>query len=428
MLSGRTIVLGSQWGDEGKGKVVDWLTANADAVVRFQGGHNAGHTLIIGQEKTVLHLIPSGILRDQTMSYIAQGVVVSPYALVEEMQQLQACGVPVAERLRISPCCPLVLPSHQALDIAREKARGNDPIGTTCRGIGPAYEDKVARRGLRIADLQDSQSLQTKLNDLLGLHNFMLQNYYHAETISPKKIYDELMQLFSHFSDLLEDVPSRLMGLAKSKANVIFEGAQGSLLDIDHGTYPYVTSSNTLAGAASIGSGVGPNYFDHIVGVSKAYCTRVGSGPFPTELNDEIGATLGDKGHEFGATTGRMRRCGWLDLVALKKACELNGITQLCLTKLDVLDGFEKIAVATGYTRNGQQVDEFPEQADIIANCQPKYEWLPGWDQPTEGMTQWQHLPHSAQRYLEFIEKHVGVPITMVSTGAEREQILTRPA
>ena len=358
------VILGTQWGDEGKGKIVDLLTDQVSAVVRYQGGHNAGHTLVIDGEKTVLHLIPSGILRDNVMCYIGNGVVLSPEALIREVTGLEARGVPVRERLRISPACPLILPYHVALDQARENARGEAKIGTTGRGIGPAYEDKVSRRGLRVGDLFHRERLAAKLGEVLDYHNFVLKNYYKVEPIDFQKTLEEALEFAEWLKPLVTDVTARLHELRRQGANIMFEGAQGTLLDIDHGTYPYVTSSNTTAGGTSTGSGVGPLYLDYVLGITKAYTTRVGSGPFPTELFDNIGERLAERGHEFGSTTGRARRCGWFDAVILRRAIDINSISGLCLTKLDVLDGLDSIQICVGYKDAQGNRIEAPSDAD----------------------------------------------------------------
>lgn len=418
------VVLGSQWGDEGKGKVVDLLTENAAAVVRFQGGHNAGHTLVINGEKTVLHLIPSGILRSGVECLVGNGVVLSPTALLEEIEMLQSRGVPVVERLRLSESCQLILPNHVALDLAREKKLAKGAIGTTGRGIGPAYEDKIARRGLRLGDLYSPQRFADKLGAVLDYQNFALKSYYDAPTIDFQEVYDLCMVQAEQLQPMVTDVAARLHQLRKDRADVMFEGAQGTLLDIDHGTYPFVTSSNTTAGGAATGSGVGPLDLDYILGITKAYTTRVGAGPFPTELFDDTGRHLASKGHEFGATTGRPRRCGWFDAVALRRAAALNSLSGLCITKLDVMDGLETIKIAVGYRCDGTVRDLPPAGADAYAGCEPVYEELPGWHEPTVGIRQFDRLPANAQRYLERLSEAVGVPIDMISTGAERDDTI----
>jgi len=418
------VVLGSQWGDEGKGKVVDLLTENAAAVVRFQGGHNAGHTLVIGGEKTVLHLIPSGILRSGVECLVGNGVVLAPSALLEEIAKLELRGVPVMDRLRLSESCQLILPNHVAMDLARERKLAKAAIGTTGRGIGPAYEDKIARRGLRLGDLYVPARFAEKLEAVLDYQNFILKAYFGADTVDFQEIYDQCMVQAERLRPLVTDVAGRLHQLRKAGADVMFEGAQGTLLDIDHGTYPFVTSSNTTAGGASTGSGIGPLDLDYILGITKAYTTRVGAGPFPTELFDETGRHLAAKGHEFGSTTGRPRRCGWFDAVALRRAAALNSLSGLCITKLDVLDGLETIKIAVGYRCDGSVRDLPPAGADAYATCEPVYEELPGWQEPTVGIRQFDRLPANAQRYLERLSEAVGVPIDMISTGAERDDTI----
>ncbi len=425
------VVLGTQWGDEGKGKIVDLLTDQAAAVVRYQGGHNAGHTLVVAGEKTVLHLIPSGILRENVLCLIGNGVVLAPDALITEMNKLESKGVPVRERLRISPNCPLILPYHTALDQAREKKRGNAKIGTTGRGIGPAYEDKVARRGLRLADLIRGGDFAARLKDIMEYHNFHLTNYYGVEAVSYEQVLEQALAWGEQLKPLICDVTAILHDYRKQGKALMFEGAQGSLLDIDHGTYPYVTSSNTTAGGVSTGTGVGPLYLNYVLGITKAYTTRVGSGPFPTELvydaaNDvgsEIGKHLGTVGHEFGATTGRQRRCGWFDAVALRRAVEINSVSGLCLTKLDVLDGLDEVKICTSYhnTENGCQ-----GSSDAVAfeNVQPQYESLPGWTESTVGATTVEQLPANAQAYIKRIEELVGCPVDIISTGPDRAETI----
>lgn len=420
------VILGTQWGDEGKGKIVDLLTDQVSAVVRYQGGHNAGHTLVIDGEKTVLHLIPSGILRDNVVCYIGNGVVLSPEALVKEVTGLEAKGVPVRERLRVSPACPLILPYHVALDQAREKARGEAKIGTTGRGIGPAYEDKVSRRGLRVADLFHRERFAAKLGEVLDYHNFVLQNYYKVEPIDFQKTLEEAMKFAEWLAPLVTDVTARLHELRREGANIMFEGAQGSLLDIDHGTYPYVTSSNTTAGGTATGSGFGPLYLDYVLGITKAYTTRVGSGPFPTELFDNIGERLAERGHEFGSTTGRARRCGWFDAVILRRAIEINSISGLCLTKLDVLDGLDAIQICVGYRDADGAVLEAPTDADSYLGLEPVYEELPGWSESTLGVQSLTDLPANAQAYIARIEELVGAPIDMISTGPDRNETIIK--
>ena len=424
------VVIGSQWGDEGKGKLVDLLTDKVSAVVRFQGGHNAGHTLVIDGEKTVLHLIPSGILREHVQCLIGNGVVLCPEALLKEMSELETKGIPVRERLKISAACPLILPYHIALDQARERRRGKDAIGTTGRGIGPAYEDKVARRGLRLGDLLNKQTFVSKLEDVMKFHNFALINYYQVEPVSFEQVRDETLAMRDTLLPLIADIPHLLQQYSLAGDRVMFEGAQGALLDIDHGTYPYVTSSNTTAGSSATGAGVGPCHIDYVLGITKAYATRVGAGPFPSELLDgeghvnEIGQYLADKGHEVGATTGRDRRCGWLDLVALNRACWVNSITGLCLTKLDVLDGLDTIRLCVSYQRNGEHVDVLPLSADEFDGCEPVYIDMPGWQDSTLGVTKFDDLPLNAQTYIQKIEELAGVPIDIISTGPDRNETI----
>ena len=419
------VVLGTQWGDEGKGKIVDLLTDQAAAVVRFQGGHNAGHTLVIDGEKTVLHLIPSGILRDGVECLIGNGVVVAPDALLREITNLEQKGVPVRERLRISPACTLILPYHVALDQAREKARGDDKIGTTGRGIGPAYEDKVARRGLRIGDLFHRERFAVKLKELLDFHNFVLQHYYKEPAVDFQQTLDEALGYAEMLKPLMIDVAARLHQLRREGANIMFEGAQGSLLDIDHGTYPFVTSSSTTAGGTATGSGFGPLYLDYILGITKAYTTRVGSGPFPPELFDEVGAQLAKRGHEFGSTTGRARRCGWFDAVILRRAIEINSISGLCLTKLDVLDGLETIRICTGYQdEKGSLLVDAPTDADSYIGLVPVFEEMAGWTESTVGITNLEQLPANARAYISRLEELVGAPIDIISTGPDRNETI----
>jgi len=418
------VILGTQWGDEGKGKIVDLLTDQVAAVVRYQGGHNAGHTLVIDGEKTVLHLIPSGILRENVTCFIGNGVVLSPEALMKELKELEAKGVPVRERLRISPACPLILPYHVALDQAREKARGEAKIGTTGRGIGPAYEDKVSRRGLRVGDLFNAERFAAKLGEVLEYHNFSLQHYYKVEPVDFQKTLDEAMEYAEWLRPLMTDVTARLHELRREGANIMFEGAQGSLLDIDHGTYPYVTSSNTTAGGTATGSGFGPLYLDYVLGLTKAYTTRVGSGPFPTELFDEVGARLAERGHEFGSTTGRARRCGWFDAVILRRAMEINSVSGLCLTKLDVLDGLDVIRICVGYRNEAGAVIDAPTDADSYLGLEPVYEEVPGWTESTLGAQTLEQLPENARAYIRRIEELVGAPVDIISTGPDRNETI----
>ena len=420
-MADSVLVLGTQWGDEGKGKIVDLLTEQAALVVRFQGGHNAGHTLVIGEEKTVLHLVPSGVLREGATCVIGNGVVVSPEALFEEMDMLEARGVPVAERLRISGACPLILPFHGALDQARERAAGRDAIGTTGRGIGPAYDDKVSRRALRVHDLADLERFDEKLESLCRQHNATLERY-DVPTVDAATISASARRYAERLLPLVADVPGLIARRRRAGERILFEGAQGTLLDVDHGTYPFVTSSNTVAGAACSGSGCRPSPIDYVLGITKAYTTRVGAGPFPTELFDEVGAVLGARGHEFGATTGRARRCGWFDAIGVRRACLLNGVTGLCLTKLDVMDSLETIRVCVAYEFDGERLDHPPLGADALARCVPVYEALPGWRSATAGVTRKEDLPGAARDYIARLESLVEVPVHLVSTGPERAE------
>ncbi len=420
------VVIGTQWGDEGKGKIVDLLTDRAAAVVRFQGGHNAGHTLVIGGKKTVLHLIPSGILRDGVSCLIGNGVVLSLGALIREADTLTKTGVPVFERLKVSPGCPLILPSHAALDVAREKARGSAAIGTTGRGIGPAYEDKVSRRAVRVCDLFVREQFAAKLGEILDYHNFLLKNYFKTDTIDFAQTLDEALSAAELIAPITADVTQILHDLASSGQSILFEGAQGAFLDIDHGTYPYVTSSNTVAAAASTGTGIGPASLDFVLGIVKAYTTRVGAGPFPTELFDDQGAHLASVGAEFGATTGRPRRCGWFDAVALRRSIINSSVSGLCMTKLDVLDGLETIKICVGYEIDGEPIAGLPVIVDRFADCRPIYEEMPGWSESTVGITRFDDLPRNALDYLARIEELVAVPLDIISTGPDREQTIIR--
>ena len=428
-MSRSIVVVGTQWGDEGKGKIVDLLTDRAQAVVRFQGGHNAGHTLVIDGKKTVLHLIPSGILRDGVRCLIGNGVVVSPVDLVKEMDGLIQTGIPVASRLNISAACPLILPTHVALDQARENKRGGTAIGTTGRGIGPAYEDKVARRALRVSDLFNPVALETKLAGLLDLHNFLLTRYYDAPATDLQSLLDSTLGFAERICPLVTDVAQELKQLQDSDANILFEGAQGTLLDIDLGTYPYVTSSNTSAGGATCGSGLGPRDIDYVLGIVKAYTTRVGAGPFPTELFDDMGKHLAKVGAEFGATTGRPRRCGWFDAVSLRRAVFSNSVSGLCVTKLDVLDGLEEIKICVGYILDGERLETPPMLMDRFDECEPVYEAMPGWQESTVGITDFDRLPQAAKNYLRRIEEILETPVDLVSTGPARDEniILRHP-
>jgi adenylosuccinate synthase len=418
------VVIGAQWGDEGKGKVVDWLTESAQGVVRFQGGHNAGHTLVIGGHRTVLRLIPSGVLREGIAILIGNGVVLSPAALLQEIEELERAGVELRSRLSISPACPLVLPIHVALDQAREAALGDVKIGTTGRGIGPAYEDKVARRALRVQDLLDPVRFAQKLEALLELHNFMLVHYYRREPVPFAATRDAMLTLGEQIAPMVADVAAAIQQARKRGDSLLFEGAQGALLDIDHGTYPYVTSSNCLAGAAATGSGVGPGMLDYVLGIVKAYTTRVGTGPFPTELTDDTGALLAKRGKEFGSVTGRPRRCGWIDIPALKRSFQLNGVDGQCITKLDVLDELGEIHICTRYDVDGVPVDLIPTGADAVARCSPVYETMPGWRESTVGAKSFAALPLAARAYLARIEELTGVAIALVSTGPDRDETI----
>ncbi len=427
MSARNVVVIGTQWGDEGKGKIVDWLTDRAQGVVRFQGGHNAGHTLVIAGKKTVLHLIPSGILRGGVDCYIGNGVVLSPQALVQEMDELEAAGVPVAARLRVSEACPLILPYHAALDLAREAAKGAQKIGTTGRGIGPAYEDKVARRAIRLQDLFKPVRFAEKLTEILDFHNFVLANYYKQPRVDFQKTLDEALAFAPRLAPLVADIPRGLYEANRAGKNLLFEGAQGSLLDIDHGTYPFVTSSNCVAGAAAAGAGIGPMHLHYVLGITKAYSTRVGSGPFPTELSDGVGELLRQRGQEFGATTGRPRRTGWFDAAALKRSIQLNGVSGLCITKLDVLDGVEAVKICVGYEVEGRMSDILPVGAEELERCVPVYEELPGWQESTVGVKTYKGLPKAARAYLQRIEELCAVPVDLISTGPDREEtIVTR--
>ncbi|MCL1048695.1 adenylosuccinate synthase [Shewanella abyssi] len=424
------VVLGTQWGDEGKGKIVDLLTEQAKYVVRYQGGHNAGHTLVIDGDKTVLHLIPSGILRDNVKCIIGNGVVLAPDALMTEINMLKERGVPVEERLLISEACPLILPFHCALDMAREKARGNKAIGTTGRGIGPAYEDKVSRRGLRVGDLFNAELFAEKLKEVMSYHNFMLTEYYKCEAVDYEKTLKDALGIADYLKSMCTDVSELLDQARKAGEPILFEGAQGTLLDIDHGTYPFVTSSNTTAGGVATGSGFGPRHLDYVLGIMKAYTTRVGAGPFPTELKNEIGDYLGTKGHEFGATTGRKRRPGWLDIVAMKRAVQINSVSGFCLTKLDVLDGLEEVKICVGYQYpDGTVATTTPLAAEGYELVTPVLETLPGWSETTFGATSVEQLPPAAINYIKRLEELLETPIDIISTGPDRNEtmILVNP-
>ena len=423
-MSKNIVVIGTQWGDEGKGKIVDWLAESAHGVVRFQGGHNAGHTLWVNGKKTILRLIPSGIMHPSVICYIGNGVVLSPEALLKEISELEAAGLDVRSRLKISEACPLILPYHVALDQAREARRGDAKIGTTGRGIGPAYEDKVARRALRVQDLFDPVGFRAKVEEVLELHNFVLTQYLGAQAVSIDEVVDQAMALAPAIAPMVADVSSALFAVQQAGKNLLFEGAQGALLDVDHGTYPYVTSSNCIAGAAAAGAGVGPQTLNYVLGITKAYATRVGSGPFPTELLDETGARLASVGNEFGSVTGRPRRCGWFDGAALKRSVRLNGISGLCITKLDVLDGLPVLKMGVGYELDGKMIDVLPYGAAAVARAKPILEEMPGWTESTVGVTQFDKLPANAQRYLTRMSEVCGVPIDMVSTGPDRNETI----
>ncbi len=428
-MNRNVVVIGAQWGDEGKGKIVDLLTDRVAAVVRFQGGHNAGHTLVIDGRKTILRLIPSGILHDTVTCFIGNGVVLSPKALFEEIAELESAGVDAASRLRISEACPLILPYHVALDQAREAAMGASKIGTTGRGIGPAYEDKVARRAIRVQDLFARERFAAKLGEVLDYHNFVLRNYFKAATIDFQQTLDEALQLAERLQPMVADVSGEVNALIRAGKRLLFEGAQAALLDIDHGTYPFVTSSNCVAGQAAAGVGVGPQHLHYVLGVAKAYATRVGSGPFPTELEDEVGEHLRVRGNEYGSVTGRPRRCGWFDAAGLRRVVEINGISGLCITKLDVLDGLDTVRVAVGYMVRGERRDRLPVGAEAAAICMPIYEELPGWSESTMGVKSFDDLPKNAQSYLRRLEVLVGAPVVIVSTGPDRDEtiVLSNP-
>lgn len=425
-IAKNVVVVGTQWGDEGKGKIVDWLTDHAQGVVRFQGGHNAGHTLVINGKKTALQLIPSGIMRAGVACYIGNGVVLSVPDLLREIDKLQAVGVEVASRLKVSEACPIILPYHTALDVARETARGSFKIGTTGKGIGPAYEDKVARRAIRVADLLSEKRFAEKLRENLDYHNFVLTQYLKADPVDYQQTLDNALATVSRLAPMVSDVSSALYAAYKAGANLLFEGAQGSLLDVDHGTYPFVTSSNCVAGSAAAGAGVGPNMLHYILGITKAYTTRVGSGPFPSELPTDqgVGEHLSRIGHEFGTVTGRARRCGWFDAALLRRSMQINGISGLCLTKLDVLDGLETLRICTGYQLDGKIVDIFPVGAEDADRCIPIYEDIAGWKESTVGAKSMDALPINARAYIKRIEELISVPIDMVSTGPDREETI----
>jgi adenylosuccinate synthase len=423
-MAGNVVVLGIQWGDEGKGKIVDLLTESTRAVVRFQGGHNAGHTLVIGDTKTVLHLVPSGILRPEVQCFVGNGVVVAPDALLAEINELELAGIDARSRIFVSPACPVILPSHVALDQARERARGSNAIGTTGRGIGPAYEDKAARRGLRMGELLDLPACTSHVLELVEYHNFLLSKLLNSDALDAAAVVEQCQMWGEALSPMIVDVASELERILKAGDAVLFEGAQGTLLDIDHGTYPFVTSSNTTAGAAASGSGVGPLTLSRIVGVVKAYTTRVGSGPFPTELFDSVGDHLASKGHELGATTGRPRRCGWFDAVAARRACWLNSVNSLCVTKLDVLDGVPQVQICTGYRLDGALLETPPVDSRALSRCEPVYEVMPGWEQPTAGAQRLSDLPTAARCYLERLATLLEAPLDIVSTGPDRQDTM----
>lgn len=426
-MAKNVVVVGAQWGDEGKGKIVDWLTEQAAGVVRFNGGHNAGHTLVINGKKTILRLIPSGIMHATSVCYLGNGVVLSPEAFFKEVDELIALGVPNVEaRLRVSANAPLIMPYHVALDHAREAAAGNKKIGTTGRGIGPAYEDKVARRTVRVADLFEPERFAEQVRTVMKLHNFVLEKFLGAEPLDPEKVIADTLAYAERLRPMVCDVSASLQADMAAGKSFLFEGAQGSMLDIDHGTYPFVTSSNTVAGSACAGAGVGPHQLNYVLGITKAYCTRVGEGPFPTELFDETGELLRKKGNEFGAVTGRPRRCGWFDGAALRRAVQINGLTGLAIMKLDVLDGMDTVKLGVGYLYKGEKIDIMPAGADAVAECEPIYEEFPGWKESTFGVQKWEDLPESAQCYLTRLAEVAGAPIAVVSTGPDRVQTILR--
>ncbi len=423
-MSKNVVILGTQWGDEGKGKLVDLLCEKASAVVRYQGGHNAGHTLVIKGQKTVLRLMPSGILHEGMKCFIGNGVVLSPEAFLQEMDELEKRGVPVLERLKISAACSILLPYHVRIDQAREKARGNNKIGTTGRGIGPCYEDKVARRGLRMMDFFDSKQFEEKLKSLADYHNFQLKHYFHEEELPYETVLTQLNVMMKRIAPMIADVTGELAGLIKAEKSILFEGAQGTLLDIDLGTYPFVTSSNTTAGAVSTGTGFGPRYIDAVLGVTKAYVTRVGSGPFPTELHDEIGALIAERGNEFGSVTGRPRRCGWFDAILMRRAVQVNSLSSLAMMKLDVLDTVSEIKICTAYRYRGEVIQDLPMNLCDLQECEPVYETMSGWQSSTFGVTDMANMPVAAKNYLARLEELCGVPIDIISTGPERDQTI----
>lgn len=418
------VIIGTQWGDEGKGKIVDWLTEKAAGVVRFQGGHNAGHTLVINGKKTVLRLLPSGMMHVGVQCFIGNGVVVSPEALVKEIKELESIGVEIRSRLKISEACPLIMPYHIAIDQARELKKGENKIGTTGRGIGPCYEDKVARRAIRVQDLFNDDVFKAKLAENLDYYNFQLEHYYKVATLDFATVYAEVSAYAEEIKPMVSDVSRKLFNLNKEGKKVIFEGAQGTLLDVDFGTYPFVTSSNCVAGGASTGAGISPRMINYVLGIAKAYTTRVGSGPFPTELTDEIGQGLASRGNEFGSVTGRARRCGWFDAAALKRAVQINGVSGICVTKLDVMDGMEEIKICVGYIRDGKEYDILPFGSDLVVNCEPIYETMAGWSESTAGLKNYDELPDNAKKYLKRIEEIIETPIDIISTGPDRVETI----
>ena len=425
MQNNNIVIIGTQWGDEGKGKIVDWLTESAAAVVRFQGGHNAGHTLVINGKKTVLRLLPSGMMHAGVQCFIGNGVVISPDALIKEIKELEAIGVNVRDRLKISEACPLIMPYHIAIDQARELKKGLNKIGTTGRGIGPCYEDKVARRAIRVQDLFNPEIFKAKLAENLDFYNFQLEHYYKVATLDFDTIVDEVLNTYADdIKPMVSDVSRKLFNLNKEGHKVIFEGAQGTLLDVDFGTYPYVTSSNCVAGGASTGAGISPRMINYVLGIAKAYTTRVGSGPFPTELTDAVGQGLASRGNEFGSVTGRARRCGWFDAAALKRAVQINGVSGLCVTKLDVMDGMEEIKICVGYIRDGKEYDILPFGSDLVVNCEPIYETMAGWSESTAGLKNYAELPENAKKYLKRIEEIIETPIDIISTGPDRVETI----
>ena len=425
MQNNNIVIIGTQWGDEGKGKIVDWLTESAAAVVRFQGGHNAGHTLVINGKKTVLRLLPSGMMHAGVQCFIGNGVVISPDALIKEIKELEAIGVNVRDRLKISEACPLIMPYHIAIDQARELKKGLNKIGTTGRGIGPCYEDKVARRAIRVQDLFNPEIFKAKLAENLDFYNFQLEHYYKVATLDFDTIVDEVLNTYAEdIKPMVSDVSRKLFNLNKDGHKVIFEGAQGTLLDVDFGTYPYVTSSNCVAGGASTGAGISPRMINYVLGIAKAYTTRVGSGPFPTELTDAVGQGLASRGNEFGSVTGRARRCGWFDAAALKRAVQINGVSGLCVTKLDVMDGMEEIKICVGYIRDGKEYDILPFGSDLVVNCEPIYETMAGWSESTAGLKNYAELPENAKKYLKRIEEIIETPIDIISTGPDRVETI----